>query len=199
MSVQSNYTRYAQEGYVGDLARPSEPYAFDAGLAQVPTGGRKPRPGDAVYYDVTNNGFAVPTDAVTSRLVSGIVSYDPGTVASRRILPEDSNANSDSFVEFDDGAALKVGVFGTFWVIAGGPVEYGQRVAWQTDDQKWDAQADPAAIAALTGTFNLALVNTLVAAINERTVLREIVPIICVSPKTTAVGELIQVRIGYGR
>ena len=113
------------------IAEPSAPHHLDSGLLYVPSAAtRNPRPGDAVYYDVTQNALRSPQSAAESLLVCGILSYR-----------QDQVANADSIVEFLDGAEVQIGDFGTFWVVAGGAVEYGQIISWDRADFKWDAAA----------------------------------------------------------
>ena len=141
--VQSNYERYAQLGYPGDLARPEEPHAFHEGVFHVSSGSTRPRPGYAVYYNESENAFSLP-GAAHLNLVCGVASFDPGLVAGRGSIP--SGANSDSFIEFSDGDPAKVGVFGSFWGIAGEDMEYGDRLTFGTSpSSKWAVQDDPAA------------------------------------------------------
>ena len=182
MAIQLEYNAYLQAGYAGDIARPSEPHAFDYGPAQVPTSGRNPRPGDMVYWDSTNNGFAFPTTAALVHAAVGVVSFDPGTVA--KAGTPGTNQNSGDFIEYEDGAPMKVCVFGTVWVIAGGALEYGdlvQQDTHSTPDYMWDAF-----------TPAVANVANLAAAMGGRT-------FECVSTKAVAANGLAQVRIGYGR
>ena len=141
MVIQRVYEINPEVGFVGDLARPSEPHSLESGLLHVPTGAaRNPRPGDAVYYDTTANGFAVPTDAAERLLVVGILHYRRDAVAA------------GSVISFADDTEVEIGVFGTFWVEAGAAAEYGQILQWQLDDQKWDPLARVADIASMAQT-----------------------------------------------
>ena len=196
MPVQVDYGRYPEKGYLGDVARPAEPFAFDLGLAHVPTSGRKPRPGDAVYYDTTANGFAVPTTAAQRTAVIGIVSYDPGVVSST-LASAPTDANSDQFVEFYDDDPIKICVFGTVWVRAGSAMEYGQVVqqdTYSTPDYKWDPYTPDLSV---PNTFaDLAAARAAVFAVVENSRSRVFE---CVNPTPVADSDLVQVRIGYGR
>lgn len=195
--VQREYGRYPGLGHIGDLARPSEPHAFDIGLAQVPTNGRKPRPGDCVYYDAANNGFAVPTTEAQRRAAIGVVSYDPGVVQGR-LASVPSGANSDMYVEFEDGEEIKVCVLGTVWVVASTAMEYGQLVQQTTfgatPDYEWDAYDPDLTVDATFANLAAArsAVNDVVEELRRRT-------FECVSPTPVAADGLAQVRIGYGR
>ena len=197
MSIQTSYSINPGRGFPGDIARPSEPHAIDSGAIHVPVGAaRKPRPGDPVYYDRANDGFAIPTTAALLQTVLGVLTYRHDTVQS---------GSERDTIEFSDGDEVEVVRFGTVWVVAGSALEYGQRIDWDTGDYMWDAQADPAslAIANLAGTFNLALVNGLknsvVAAITAGLRSLNSVPIVCVSRSAVAVNGVAEASIGYGR
>ena len=195
MSVQSVYNTYPDLGYPGDIARPSEPHAFDTGLAQVPSNGRKPRPGDAVYYDRSANGFAVPTSDPQRAAVVGIVSFDPGVVQSTAASTP-SGSNTDKFIEYDDGDELKVVVFGVVWVEAGSAMEYGQLVqqdTYSSPDYLWDPYTTDLTIEAATSVADLRTeVVALADSFRSKT-------FTCVSPAAVAANGLAQVRISQGR
>ena len=166
MAVQSSYSIYPERGFPGSLARPSEPHALDGGGAYVPAAAtRKPRPGDAVYYDTTNNGFAIPTTAAQLLLVSGILSYRADTVQT-----------TASIVEFSNGDEVEVAIFGTFWVVAGSAMEYGQIIGWDLTDFAWDPDARVTTVATIVPN-----------------------PIVCVSRTAVAAAGIAEARIGYGR
>ena len=166
MAVQTSYEINPDRGFPGSLARPTEPHALDSGVMVVPAAAtRNPRPGDAVYWDATNNGFAIPTTNAHLLLVCGILSYR-----------KDQVANVDSIVEYVNGEEVEVGVLGTFWVTAGGAVEYYSQLEWQHGDYKWDAKSRVTTIATIVS-----------------------VPIVCVSRFAGADTEIVQARIGYGR
>ena len=173
MAIQRVFRRHQQPGWVGGLARPDAPYAYDIGQIHVPTSGRKGRPGDGVIWDATENQYKVPTTAAEELLVIGIVAYDAGTVQST-LGTVPTTENSDQFIEYEDNAIIKVGVMGTFWIIAGGACEYGDLMRHQNGDEKWNADT-PSAYGELY----------------KRAVE-------CVS-KVGADGGIIEGRIGYGR
>ena len=165
-AVQTNYSINPDRGFPGLLAQPSAPHALDSGVLHVPgTATRKPQPGDAVYYDATEDAYAVPTTAAHSLAVCGILSYRQDTVA-----------DADSKVKFDDGDEVEVAVLGGFWVTAGSAVEYNQLLAWDRADYLWDTLTKPAAFADLVTN-----------------------PIVCVSRHGVAANGLAIARIGYGR
>ena len=103
MAIQERYDRHQFPGFHGMIARANEACAIDTGQAQVPSAGanRGIRPGDVVYYDSGNNGFALPTNAAQLLLPAGIVLHDQGVVASN-LTSVPSGANSDTFIQYDD-------------------------------------------------------------------------------------------------
>ena len=192
MSFQTNYNIYQQDGWPGQLARANEPYAYHTGLVHVPTNGRKPRPGDAVYYDATQNSFALPTNDAQSQQAIGIVSYDPPTVQSSLSTVPDG-ANSDSYIEYANDSVVKIAVLGTFFVVAGEAVEYDQLVQWDRTNQDWRVVANnPPNV---SGGSVSALVTSVNAAFDA---LRR-TPVTVVSPEPVAANGIVEVRIGWGR
>ena len=173
MTIQRVFRRHQQPGWVGGLARPNEPHAYDTGRLNVPASGRKARPGDGVYWNATANRFQVPTTDAQELLVLGIVAYDPGTVQST-LGTAPTTENSDQFIEYVDDDVIKVAVLGTFYLIAGGAVEYGNILRHQNDDYKWDNDTP-----------------TSYAELFRR-------PVECVS-LAGADDDIIEGRIGYGR
>ena len=138
-TVQQTYNINPNFGFPGAIAEPSAPHALDSGVINVPTAAtRTPRPGDAVYYDTTNNAFAIPTTAAQSLAVVGLLSY-------RR----DQVATANSIIQFADGEEVEVAVFGTFWVTAGSAMEYGQAISWDRVDFQWDPYARVTDIASI--------------------------------------------------
>ena len=146
MAFQNQYDVNPQIGYVGAIARDKEPYAIDLLPVQVPSGGRNPRPGDAVYWDSTNNGAAVPTTAALSEQVFGIVTYYEGVVAGS-LSSTPSGANSPQFIEYADGQNMPVVVMGTVWTLAGGAIEYSNLVRWNITNFDFEALTTPASFA----------------------------------------------------
>ena len=139
MGVQATYSVNPDLGFPGSLARPSEPHSVDSGIMVVPSGAtRIPRPGDAVYYDATNNGYAIPTTAAHLLTVCGILSYRADEVAEL-----------DASIQFKDGAEVEVGIFGTFWVAAKVALEYNNLLVWDIATFDWNVLSAPADFAAL--------------------------------------------------
>ena len=138
--VQSSYSINPEAGFPGGIARPTEPWSMDGGVIHVPSGAaRKPRPGDAVYYDQAENAFALPTDAAQSLLTVGILSYRADTVQTAADL-----------VEYKDGDAVQVGVLGTYWVTADEEVEYDDLLVWdRASPYRWNVATKPADFAGL--------------------------------------------------
>lgn len=211
MTIQSAYRKHEQAGWPGGLVRPNEPHAFHRGKVYVPSNGRKPQPGDPVYYDAARNAYALPTNAATSAQVIGIVSYDPGVVqADAGSTP--SGANSDLRVEFADGAIVKVLVLGTVYAVAGEALEYGDLAEWNRTDHDWDKRDVPsiaaaAAVAPAPATNSAANIKTAVdaglAALKAQITAWEAslhrLPVQVVSPSPAASGGLVELHLGSGR
>ena len=135
--VQQNFNVYPARGFPGMLAQPAAMCVTDSGQLHVPTPGtsRNPRPGDALYYDRTENQFAIPTTAAQSLQVCGILGYRQDHVAS-----------TTHVVEYEDNDAIQVIRVGAVWVTAGSAVEYDDLVAWDRTDYKWDVLTKPTAV-----------------------------------------------------
>ena len=148
MAIQGRYDRHQPPGFHGMIARANEACAIDTGQAQVPSAGanRGIRPGDVVYYDSGNNGFALPTNAAQLLLPAGIVLHDQGVVASN-LTSVPSGANSDTFIQYDDGDFIKVASMGVVWAIVGSNVEYDDLVNWNLADGNLQLIGDPTAFA----------------------------------------------------
>ena len=135
MAVQYTSNTYPGKGLPGELSREGEPHAIDFVPAQVPTDGRNPRPGDMVYWDTTNDGAAVVTNAAQRLAAFGIVHFDMSKVQEDGTRP--AGADTDTFIEYEDADVMPVIVMGTAYVRAGAACEYGNRMQAQ-DDFKWD-------------------------------------------------------------
>ena len=136
MVVQRSYSINPDRGFPGTIAEPNSMKRIEAGVMRVPAAGDTPRPGYAVYYDATNNAWALPTNAATSLRASGILSY-----------PADTVANAASIVEFKDGDEIEVITNGVVWLVAGGATERHQQVHWDRSDFKWNTLARVTAVA----------------------------------------------------
>lgn len=145
MAVQTTTNTYPSRGLPGELSRPGEAYAIDFLPVQVPTNGRKPRPGDGVYWDAANNAVATAASDGNELLVIGVVHYDLSKVQDS-LSSTPSGADTDQFIEYDDGDVAPIIVSGTVFVRAGGACEYGQLMRFQNNDHKWDAD-DPTSYA----------------------------------------------------
>ena len=166
MTVQTTYDINPGPGFAGGLAEPSAPHFIDSGVLHVPAGvTRFPTAGDAVYWDTTENAFAVPTSAAQSILATGILTYRQDTVQTQA-----------GATEFVDGAEIEVGIFGSFWVIAGGAVEWGNQLQWDRTDYKWDALARVTAVTAM-----------------------HIRPVEMASRQAGVDTSIVKARLGYGR
>ena len=135
MAIQGILDRHQSPGYPGMIARANEACAIDTGQAQVPSASanRGIRPGDVVYYDSGNNGFALPTNATHVAEPAGIVLHDQGIVAST-LSSVPSGANSDAVIQFNDGDFIKIASMGVVWAIVGSNVEYDNLVNWNIAD-----------------------------------------------------------------
>ena len=170
--IQSQYGRYQQAGYPGEVARPSDPCVFDIGQAHIPASGDNLQPGWGVYWDSTNDGFIIPAATGNEHNVTHIVSFDRAHVASTlSAIP--TGANSDQLIEFADGAVMKLGAMGHFWVIARVALEFGDHLNFDFTTKKWETYTP--------------------AASDIRT------PAICVSQAPVAANGLAIVRFGFGR
>ena len=138
MAIQLSSNTYPNRGFPGELSRPGEPYAIDFLPAQVPASGRKPRPGDGVYWNATANGAASASSAAQELLVLGIVHYDLSKVQDK-LSAVPSGSDSAQYIEYEDGEFMPVIIHGSVYVRAGGACEYGNLMRFQEDDYKWDA------------------------------------------------------------
>ena len=179
MVIQTNYSINPGIGTPGVLVRPTSPHAMDSGQIRVPTSGRNPQPGDAIYYDRTNNRFALPIDDATNRLVCGILGYRFDTIQE-----------DDQTIQFDNDDFVQIFTMGTVWVRAGDAVEWGDLLRWQTDDYKWNAHTR--ATLSTSDTYTDAAVNAVIADLGRY-------PIVCVSPEPVADEGIAMAQIGYGR
>ena len=139
--IQTEYSYYQQKGYVGQLARPYEPHRFELGKLYVATSGTKPRPGDPVHWNATQNAFQLASSAFDRAQPIGLVSYDTAHVQGS-LATKPAGANSSQFIEYEDGDVVKIMLEGTMWVLAGAAAEFGNRVVYQTTDKKWNADTD---------------------------------------------------------
>ena len=171
---QLNYQIYQQGLWPGMIAAPKAPYHIIQGRAQVPSSGRKPRPGDSLYYDTTNEGWAFPTSAAQRILVRGICVYDAATVPDT-LASVPSNANSDKFIQYDDGMILKVCLHGIVAVTAGAGIDPFE-IVQQLADHKYDPFTRPTTVAAMHSA-----------------------PIEYVGDDAAVDNQIIPVAIGYGR
>lgn len=172
--IQVNYQIYQQRFFVGQMPYAKAPYHIIKGPAQVPANGRKPRPGDTVYWDATNDGFAAVASAANQADARGIVVYDAAEVQSM-LSSVPSGANSDLFIEYDDGDTMKICLFGHVAVVAGAAVEREAGIVQDTTDRQYDAFTKATAIA------NIPEVG------------------ITAETAASAAGDIIIARIGYGR
>ena len=174
--VQTQFGTSPGAGYPGSLSRAEEPHIYiHPAIFHLPSGGRKARPGDPVFYDATENKFALPAKAADLLLTLGIVSYDLGTIqGTLAAIPTGSNSNA--FIEYEDDAILKVGAMGTFFAIAGEALEFGDLAVWDILTFQWDKLTKPTSIAELHAN-----------------------PVVVASRAPVKVNELVELRFGSGR
>ena len=139
--LQTNFAVYPARGFPGMIAQPGAPMVTDVGPLHVPTPGtsRNPRPGDALYYDTTEDAFAIPTTAAQSLIVCGILGFRQDHIG----------VAGSAVVEYEDEDQVQVIRVGSVWVTAGSAIEYNGLIAWDRADYKWDALTAPAAFANL--------------------------------------------------
>lgn len=141
--IQSQYTRYQAEGWPGMNARPRVPCKTMLLKTYTANNGRKPRPGDAVMYDSTQNAVKVPTSDAEVRQVVGIVSYDVGTV-QQSLDSTPSGANSNQYVEYASGSHALIYTFGVIYGIAAGAAEYGDLMRFNRTSNRWETYTETA-------------------------------------------------------
>ena len=191
-TVQIQYNRYQQDGYLGQLSRPNEPHAVRLGKLHVPAGAavRKPRPGDPVLYDATENQFKIPTDAAEAKKIVGIIGYDVQEISSQ-LSSIPTGANSDTYLEYEDNDLIRIVELGSAFVLSGEALEYGDRLLWDHVTFKWDKQAAitvaGANVAALVISMNAALANL------------QSKPAICIARAPVVADTLTEINLGYGR
>ena len=140
--IQSFYRRHLQRQWPGTLARPNEPHAFDPGSLHVPANGNMPFPGEAVMYDAGEDSFRLPGSDAEELLVVGVLGYNPGDIPTVLQAPP-AMANSDTQIQYSDNAVIKVCVFGTFNVLAGSAMEYGDSVIYDHQTRRFIRYAGP--------------------------------------------------------
>ena len=138
--VQTQYSINPEVGFVGDIARPNEPFALDSGLLSVAGAViTEPTPGMGVYWETSTDRFRVADSAATRLLICGILHYR-----------KDDVQDADDNVVFADGDFVEVCVMGTIWVTAGASAEYNQILEFEADG-RWDGIARQTAIASIKG------------------------------------------------
>ena len=167
--VQTNFTADAVIGSPGQLARPASPHFELPVRAEVGSGERNPRPGDAVYRD-TSGGYSACATADDLRNMQGIVYLEQGTV------PRPTGVTDQEAVFYQDGEGFDIVQFGFVFIavsttagqtiVAGNELEYAPPAA-VTGQSNWTLRADNAGNN-LPSTFaDLAAVRTYLATINR--------------------------------
>ena len=173
MAVQTTTNTYPGVGLPGEIARPNEPIRIERKPIYVVSGGRKPRPGDGVFWNGTQDAFQYPTTAAQELLVTGIVHFEQNAVQGH-LASVPSGADTDTFIEYDDGEIAPIITMGTVYMRAGAACEFGDLLRIQRADFKWDPD-NPTSYAELFKR-----------------------PVECVSA-SGADGDLIEANIGGGR
>ena len=119
MVIQRSYSINPPVGFPGQIAEPNSPMRIERGRLNIPSGATRQqvRPGDAVFYNTSDNAWQVPDNNANQLVVGGILTY-----------PADLVANADSFVIFASGAEIEVVTMGVVWVTYGGAVERNGQV-----------------------------------------------------------------------
>lgn len=120
--IQKDFQQWRDRWWPGMISRLGSYPLRISGVAQVPASGRKPRPGDAVFWDSTNGGFAVPTTDAESKTVVGIVSLEAGV------------RHLNSVIEYEDGDIMQILTQGHIVGVAGAEMGYGDRVVFDPDN-----------------------------------------------------------------
>ena len=111
--------------------------AFMRGRAHVPTGGRAPRPGDALVFNSTNERFAVPTTDAERQQVIGVVAYEADRITQVTVSGQDRTFHTQR----DDGQPMKIMTCGHMWATAAEALQYGDRLIFN-GDYKWAKRED---------------------------------------------------------
>ena len=180
---QSNYQRYQGRFWPGMQTRPGEPWVVDAAPCHVPNGGTLIEPGMGVCYDQSLNAWKLPTSDVEERQVIGVVVSPRSIVPTSGIAVGDSG-NSDVAVRYADESIVTVCRLGTVAVIAGGAAEYGSLMRFQRDDRKWDAYT----IAGNPSGYQ-----------QTHLFIGTVQPFECADFDAVADGDIMELRIGFGR
>ena len=132
MSIQSDYNKYQQLGFPGQIAHAYEAYGFDQAQAN-----EEIKPGQGVYLSAGK--WVLPTSLATSLLVTHIVGFNQPMVAV--------TSHADSIA--------KGGAYGSFVVLAGEDVNIGDVLYFDHTDLEWKiyAPVDPTAADMPKATF----------------------------------------------
>ena len=192
MTIQIGFRYHEQEGWPGLVSRPKEPHFFHQGQIYVPAGGRAPQPGDPVYYDTTQNAYALPTTAAQVLQIIGVIGYDLGTLQSA-LATIPANQESPVAVQYKNGDTIKVLLQGSIYGLAGAAMKYGNVLSWNTTNYDYEVAADRTLAASTPSSLANAwtALRTYVAAINYR-------PLVCIT-KTVADGDVFEMQVGSGR
>ena len=181
------------KGHPGMIAIRSIQTQIKTGFATVPSGTRKIKPGDGVFYDTTatnNAPWRLPTTTSESLNVHGVVSR-----------------GESGEIEIGDSAPIKVITEGIVWVVAGGKINYGDLLRFShatsgPTSNTWISYSIPDAATPTLATrpsdpaeaLNIAAAHAVNTAVNA---LRDALPKRSIFAMTEATnpGELIQARL----
>ena len=143
--IQINHELFQQAFLPGQHAMPDAPNFIMQGSIHVPANGRKPRPGDGIVYDTTENQWKFPTAAAERRAVRAIVTWDKSTLTSS-LSSIPTGGNSNQFIEYGDNQIAKIALVGIFAITLGATAEAFSIVEVQADF-KWDPLTKPTVLA----------------------------------------------------
>ena len=138
MAFQGTYAINPPPGMLGELALPNAPHTIIRGVFKHATGGqtRLARPGDALFWNTTDDGWTLPNSAANSLITAGILTY-----------PQTGVGNASSILEYDDDDEIEIGIEGVFWLEAKSAIEPLALVEWDRTTFDWATKTLPAAIA----------------------------------------------------
>ena len=158
--IQTSFTSDPAIGSIGQIARPASPFTIEPVNAEVGSGLRNPRPGDAVARESTGGYSAVTTNVVDT---AGIVYQRDGEV------PRQSGSTDNQVVEYRDGEAMQIVTFGYVFlqvstgggntIVAGDELEYVPANP-VTGEANWQERSDSAGSNVPSTFANVAAVRT---------------------------------------
>lgn len=134
--IQRTFQQWRDPWWVGMISRPNANPLCMTGPAYVPTatGSRKPQPGDAVYWDTTNKGFATARTDANSQIIVGIVTLEAGVQTKSGTK---SGARTLT-IEYDDDDLMQILIQGFTVGKAAEVMTYGDRLVWDGAAEKFE-------------------------------------------------------------